>query len=310
MAGGVGSRLWPLSTRQSPKPLLNVGNSGSLLAQTINNLSDCDSVSIVCSRAMAKALAKEPKTTSVEFIIEPAAKNTAAAIAVAAWHIAKTDPTGEIAIVPADHYIQDTAGYRRSLSRAYATATSSNALVTLGVTPTSPHTGYGYIEVGENHKVVRFTEKPEESKAKEFLRRGNFLWNAGIFVAKVEAFQNLIKVHLPKLALAADDHTLFDSLESISFDYGVVEKAKDVRCLPLQCDWSDVGNFTSLAQTYDSDESGNQGSGRFLASSNCFVHSESAVSVVGLDNVCVIEKDGQILVVSKEHAEKVKKLSQ
>lgn len=275
-----------------------------------------------------------PNVRKDHIIGEPVAKNTAPCVAAAAAIMNKLDPDSVMVVLPADHQITNRVAFLNILNSAVETAKSENSLVTIGIEPNRPETGYGYICYEENSKmdkagnpvysVKNFTEKPDRIKAEEFLESGNYLWNSGMFVWKTETILNAFKKYLPDLFkltvklqasdLAQEDiNQFYQACPSISIDYGIMEKAETVHVVPGEFGWNDVGSWTAVHELSDKDENGNafaEAKVSIVDSSQNFIHTESGklVSLVGIDNVAVVETDKAILVVNLKKAQGVKEV--
>jgi mannose-1-phosphate guanylyltransferase len=273
LAGGAGERFWPASRARRPKPLLRVDSGASLLAKTLaraRRAAGPGRVWLVCGREHAAAMRRESRLPASRVLVEPSRRNTAPAVALAARRIAALDPDAVLAVLPADHRIDDAAAFAAAIGRGAAAAAAEGVLVTLGVRPTRPDTGYGYIQIGAPvgrahaglHRVRRFVEKPSAGRARRFLRSGEFLWNAGIFVWTARAILEEIEAHAPELASAfatlrpkgksgfhpAALARAYRRAPSVSIDQGVLERSRRVWCLPVSFSWSDVGTWGSLAE--------------------------------------------------------------
>lgn len=274
LAGGAGTRFWPLSREARPKPLLHVGAGGSLLAQTLRRarrFAGEGRVWMVCGREHATPMRREAGLPASRVLVEPRMRNTTAAVALAAHRIEAADPGAVMAVLPADHRIPDAAAFARAIRRAARAARDAEVLVTLGVRPTRPETGYGYIRLGAEagashpglHRVARFVEKPDAARARRFLRRGGHLWNAGVFVWSAGTFLEELARHAPEIhaALApvgagaargararAALERAYGRAPSAPVDKAVLERSRKVWCLPVDFHWSDVGTWASLAE--------------------------------------------------------------
>ena len=273
LAGGAGERFWPRSRRARPKPFLKVLGGESLLEATLRRarkVAPADQIWIVSGREHARALRAEARLAAGRHLVEPLRRNTAMAVAWAARRIAALDPDAVMVVLPADHCIPDTAAFAAAIRRAAAAAAGADVLVTLGVRPTRPETGYGYIEVGAVagpeypglHRVARFVEKPEASRAEGFVREGGYLWNAGIFVWTARAILEEIEACAPELRralarlgpgprggfTAASLAAAYREAPALPVDVAVLERSRRVWTLPVDFHWSDVGTWASLAQ--------------------------------------------------------------
>ncbi|NRA06534.1 MAG: NTP transferase domain-containing protein [Myxococcales bacterium] len=270
LAGGAGERFWPASRRSHPKPLLRVLGDHSLLEATaLRARRFADEVWLVCGSEHAAPMRRELGLPAARVLVEPSRRNTAMAVGLAATRIAAEDPEAVIAVLPADHHISDSRAFSRDMRRAARAARDARVLVTLGVSPTRPDTGYGYIRSGGAagprypglRKVRRFVEKPDAARARRYLRSGDYLWNAGIFVWTATTILEEIRTHMPGLyrALAplraAGRRPTRDALArayaqapSAPIDTGVMEASQRVWTLPVEWRWSDVGTWQALAE--------------------------------------------------------------
>ena len=341
MAGGRGERFWPESRLDSPKQLLPIVGEVSMLAQTLNRLKGLvepeNILVIVHSRQRAAALKACPEVAPDRIIGEPVGRDTAATIALATMLVRREDPEGVFAVLPADAVIKDAAGFVVTIEKAFQIAEASPLLVTIGVPPTSPATGYGYLQKGKKRAggeatgfdVERFIEKPSQEKAQIYYKEsGNYFWNAGIFVWSVGSIAAEIEKSMPDLwmSLQAIDsgldsgvdlnHLLADlypSLEKDSIDYAVMEKASGVVMVEADFDWDDVGEWTALARHYAADSNGNviRGSAHLQQSSDNIVFSSRKghlVALLGVEDLVVVESDGVTLVCCKNKIQELKAL--
>jgi len=334
MAGGAGTRFWPASTEDKPKQLLTLVGDRSLLQMAVDRaraVVDVGRILIVTGERLAAAVrAQLPELADHQVIAEPERRDTAAAVALATV-VVEARGGRRVCILTADHLIGPTAVFADSVRRAAAACVGNSAIVTFGVVPTHPATGYGYLEVdsivGDDARGVhRFVEKPDLATATGYLQSGRFLWNSGMFVFSTHTMRGALERHLPThvAALApaipaggvVDSATLkapFSSLPKISIDKGVMEKHDDVRCVPARFAWSDVGSFPSLAEHLPHDADGNafRGTVRTLDARGNVVWCEDAseeVAVVGLSDIVVVRAGNRTLVVPRARAEEVKKL--
>lgn len=330
LCGGSGTRLWPKSRPGHPKPFQQLVGDKTPFERTLSRsrLND-DQRTLIVAGAPHIALIKAQATRGAfqEIIIEPEAKNTAPAIALAA---ARLDQDTIMLVCPSDHHISDEDAFRKAVSKAERLA-ESGWLVTLGIDPTGPETGFGYIERGEelgsgSYKVGRFIEKPDESTARLFLKRGTFSWNSGIFLFTAGTFLRELQKHRPQMALQVhqsieqgrkEDDSFFpagDPFAAIageSIDYAVMENAERVAVVPVSMGWTDIGNWEALYRAHDKDADGNavHGQADFIACSNVFVMSDGPrVSAIGLEDVVIVVDGDEVLVTSGKHAQKVGQL--
>jgi len=329
LAGGSGTRFWPLSRAKRPKQFLSLATDKTLLAETsdrVEELAGAERTWVVCGRDHAAAVREAlPRLPPAHLVVEPAARNTAPAIGLAAVEVSREDPTATLIVLPSDHHIAQPAAFREALRTAVRVAQGGD-LVTLGIPPTRPETGYGYLRRGvEREKgvyaVEAFVEKPDAATAEKYLRDPAYSWNAGIFVFRADELLEAMREHLPAVhealaRIARDPATLaeaFPRVPSISIDYGVMEKAKRIALVdPGPIGWSDVGSFAALSEVRPLDARGNAVSGDALAidSDGCVVMSEGGrlVAAVGLHEVCVIDSGDAVLVVPKDRAQDVRKV--
>jgi mannose-1-phosphate guanylyltransferase len=335
LAGGSGTRFWPLSRKSTPKQLLRLFNESTLLEETLNRLEGLvppENILVLTNEEQDQAVRKLLKKHPPENIYaEPAKRDTAAAIALGVGLVAARDSGATMAVLPADHLITDRSAFHSDLRAAAEAAEQSGVLVTIGIKPTWACPGFGYIEKGAKARspehglfeVVRFREKPAADLAESFVRSGNFFWNAGIFIWTVKGILTELNRHAPELAefvsavrcssdLAKILKKRFPALPRISIDYAVMEKAGRVLVKPASFDWDDVGSWTAVAKYFDQLPSGN--------AANCPVTSENAgnnivfskdklrVALLGVNDLIVVQTDDAILVCNRHEVEDVKKL--
>ncbi|WP_068317014.1 mannose-1-phosphate guanylyltransferase/mannose-6-phosphate isomerase [Polycladidibacter hongkongensis] len=336
LSGGFGSRLWPLSRRQRPKQFLPIFEGESLFQKTCKRTIGPHYLPpLVISNQDHRFLIGEQLSeigvTPQAIVLEPEGKNTAAPAALAAQIAMRTSPDTLILLAPSDHLIADEAAFDAALQAAIPAA-KSGTIVTFGIKPSEPHTGYGYIQLqnGERgpraSKVARFVEKPDLDTARGFLKEGGYLWNAGIFLFSARAMQEAFAQHAAQIwqtvaaslsSARADldflrlDPAEFSKTEAISFDYAIMEHAQNIACVPMDPRWSDLGSWSALWESMAKDENGNSSLGEALyeAAENCLVYSqEGLVSVVGLSDVLVVNTKDAVLVTSRDKAQDVKKI--
>ncbi|MFK7889201.1 MAG: mannose-1-phosphate guanylyltransferase/mannose-6-phosphate isomerase [Granulosicoccus sp.] len=336
LAGGSGTRLWPLSRIDYPKQFLSLATEGSLLQETLGRFGPehVESPIVVCSenhRFLTAEQVMETRWRDIDILLEPVARNTAPAIAVAAWHVLDNDPEGVMLVLPADHLIPDAEYFRSAAQRAAEAARKGN-LITFGITPTSPETGFGYIQStlsGEMSStqpapVQKFIEKPDLRKAEQLIASGNCFWNAGIFVFKasvylevLERLHPMIHAHTRTARQTAQrdmtflrlDSDSFKRCDNISVDYAVMEKAENVMVLPYQAAWSDIGSWDAVHRATERDESGNSGVGDVLHKDceDTYLHSTSRLLVaLGTKNISVIETSDAVLIIDNTNAQSIK----
>jgi mannose-1-phosphate guanylyltransferase len=333
MAGGSGTRFWPLSRKARPKQFLPLASKAPLITDTAARLKGLASVKdtfVVCGPLHAKAAAKLVKgLPKKNLLVEPVARNTAPAIALAAVNVAARDPEGILVVLPSDHHVADVPGFKKVLAEAARIAQGGH-IVTLGIKPHRPETGYGYIQVGSaleggGNTVQAFKEKPDVETAAAYMESGQYLWNAGIFVFRADVILKAFAQHMPEmqkgleaLRKAVGKRTyagvlkrVFPKLPSISIDYGVMEKASNIAVLPGDFGWSDVGSFAAIPEVRPTDARGNVVSGEAIVvdSQGCVVLADKRpVAVVGLTDVVVVDAGDAILVVPKDKSQDVRKV--
>jgi len=340
MAGGGGTRFWPLSRATAPKQFLNITGEDSMINDTIKRIKDViptENILIVTNKAQEKILNEviQEDIPKENVLVEPVGRNTAACIAYAAIVIKKRYGDSVMAVFPSDHYIKNVDEFQRVLRSACSIAENTEKLVTMGIEPTYPSTGYGYIKYDKDrslpagnktaYEAVEFVEKPSVPKAKKYLESGNYLWNSGMFVWKSSVILNNFRRFLPRLyrniekiepflgtpeeGKAVED--IYPILPSISIDYGVMERSDEVVVIPGDFGWNDVGCWDSLGSVFPPDENGNITKGDFvdIETRNSIIYSNSRfVAAVGLENMIVVETSDALLVCSKEKAQDVKKV--
>lgn len=333
MAGGVGSRFWPLSTPDCPKQFIDILGCGRTLIQlTIDRFKGiCPMRNFwVVTNAKYVDIVKQqlPEIPDKHILAEPAARNTAPCIAWACWSIKKEDPTANVVVTPADAVVMNPEEFRRVIKNALAFTDSHNAIVTIGIKPSRPETGYGYVDAKEAVGdeicgVEAFKEKPNLETARQYLKAGNYLWNAGIFVWNVDTITDCITKYKPniasdmdKIAAKGNVEEIFPQCEKISIDFAVMEPASSdnlVYTHPADFGWSDLGNWASLHDKLQKDVNNNGAVGniKLYECSNCVVHAEDAKKVVlqGLDGYIFSEKNGQILLCKRSEEQRIRDFS-
>jgi mannose-1-phosphate guanylyltransferase len=338
LAGGSGERFWPLSRRNRPKQLLRLVSERTLLEETIARLDGfvpSERILILTNVEQEKAVRDLLKSFPRQNIIaEPAKRDTAAAVALGTGWVAARDHSATMLAFPADHVIADRAAFQETMKTAATAAEETGALVTIGIKPTWACPGFGYIEQGEPvrlrgdgkiavHRVVRFREKPNVDLAESFIRKGNFRWNAGMFVWPVPTVLSEFNRHTPELAdfisqvrsskdLEKILHERFAKLPRISFDYAIMEKADRVLVVEASFDWDDVGSWQAVARYFKNDEHGNAANTALVAldsSDNViFNDGETTVALLGVHNLIVVRTADAILICHRHQAEKIKNL--
>jgi mannose-1-phosphate guanylyltransferase len=337
MAGGIGSRFWPLSTPEYPEQFIDILGCGRTLIQLtvdrFEGLCPKENFWVVTNAAYVDIVRKQlPDIPEGHILAEPAASNTAPWIAWACWRIKAEDPEANVVVTPADAVVMNPVEFRRVIGNALDFTAKSDAIVTIGIRPSRPETGYGYVEESldcapsqsEIRKVASFKEKPDLATAEKYLQAGNYLWNAGIFVWNVNTIVSAISTYKPNLAAdmermrtPEDVQTVFPQCEKISIDYAVMEPAAadgKVYTHPADFGWSDLGNWASLHDKLGKDANGNGAVGpvNMYECANCVVHAEDATKVVlqGLDGYIVSAKGGRLLVCRRSEEQRIKEFSQ
>lgn len=342
MAGGIGSRFWPMSTREYPKQFIDVMGVGRTMIQMTFDrfckgegaICSPENVWVATSASYADIVAEQiPEIPAGNILVEPVGRNTAPCIALASWKIRRVDEDANIVVTPSDALVLDTAEYRRVIRKALEFTADSSAIVTVGIKPVRPETGYGYIELPEGAaegKVVKFKEKPDLETAKAYLAAGNYLWNAGIFVWNIRTITAALKAYAPQIAGVMDElsvsfdsaqeksetERLFPTCEKISIDYAVMEKSDVIYTLPGDFGWSDLGTWGSLRTNLPKDEHGNavvsDAEVRLFECEGCVVHSTGGKQLVlqGLKDCIVAQKDGRLLVCSLDQEQRIREFSE
>lgn len=343
LAGGVGTRLWPRSRQANPKQFADITGTGrSMIQATVDRLEGlvpAGRIYVVTGQAYeALAAGQLPGVAASQILAEPSGRNTAPAIGLACIHLRRSDPQAVLAVLPADHVIPQAAAFRAALQRA-GVAAQAGHLVTLGIEPHFPHTGYGYIkrsnrlrdldDASQNdelpiYAVERFLEKPDLPTAERFLREGGYYWNGGIFIARVDVMLGEIERQLPEVyrrlqeieaaigtpGLEAATAEAWAQMPSVSIDYGVMEGAQRVAMVPLQAGWNDVGSWDALEAVLDRDEQNNTvARGHALAVDsfgNIVFSDKQVVALVGVDDLVIVEDGDTLLIGHKNQMQKVK----
>ena len=340
MAGGIGSRFWPMSTPECPKQFIDVMGCGrsliQLTADRFDGVCPRENMWVVTSEKYIDIVREQlPEIPESNILAEPCARNTAPCIAFACWKIKKKHPRANIVVTPSDALVINTSEFRRVMEKALRFTDDSSAIVTIGIRPTRPETGYGYIAAAnqlqtdkEIYTVDAFKEKPDKETAEKYLAEGNYFWNAGIFVWNVRTITSVMRVYAPGIAqifdrIFPDFYTekenetikkLFPTCEAISIDYAVMEKAQEIYVLPASFGWSDLGTWGALRGLLPQDKSGNATVGadvRLYESKNCIVHTseEKRVVIQGLDGYIIAEKDNTLLICKLEEEQRIKEFS-
>lgn len=342
MAGGVGSRFWPMSTTSCPKQFIDVFGTGRTFIQMtydrFKGVVAPENVWVVTSKQYADIVAEQlPDIPKENILLEPCRRNTAPCIAYVSWRIKSKNPKANLVVTPSDHLVTDVVEFQRVISSALQFTSETDAIVTLGMTPTRPETGYGYIQADmqvpslrnrEIYRVDAFKEKPDLETAKKYVKEKEFLWNSGIFIWSVNTIVNSLRIYQPEISRIFEDllpyygtdkeqemiDQQFPLCESISIDYAVMEKAYEMFVFPAEFGWSDVGTWGSLHTLANKDADGNTVIGqnvKLYDSRNCVVHTteEKKVVVQGLDGYIVAEKGDTLLICKLEEEQRIKDFS-
>jgi mannose-1-phosphate guanylyltransferase len=329
LAGGSGTRFWPLSRRLRPKQLLALEGDESLLRITMTRLAPLvppRSIWICTTRDLAAAVRRElPEVPAEQVLVEPEGRNTAPAIGWSVRSMPEGLRRGAVAVLPADHRIGEPERFLDALGRAARAVEEHDRVMTLGVTPRWAETGYGYLELdpgeeaGGVRRVRRFVEKPSAEDAERYLQSGRHLWNAGIFVFRGSTLLDLLARHEPEIGrgleeIAADPRRLdavYPLLPARSIDYAVMEKLDSLRTLPLDCGWSDLGSWEALAELLPPDAAGNTGRGDRLAvdaAGNLLFADAGTIAVLGVQDLVVVRTGDTVLVIPKSRSQDVRRL--
>ncbi|NPV27357.1 MAG: mannose-1-phosphate guanylyltransferase [Firmicutes bacterium] len=338
MAGGCGTRFWPISRTQTPKQFLSILGPATMLQSTVARLDplvELKNIFVSTNRTYHPLVARQlPALPQENIITEPANRETAACIALAAIKLAQLDPEAVMVVLPSDHHVQDQGRFLALIQSGINLARQTNGLITLGIQPTRPETGYGYICLGERYtaadgqtyySVNRFTEKPSIAKAREFLSTGYYLWNSGIFIWRIPVILGAFRRYLPRtfnslqvvqshLGTPQEAEVLereYPTWDKVSIDYGIMEKADEVYVIPADFGWDDVGSWTALPRVLPTDAAGN------LIESNHFgidttnsiiVAPNHLVATLGIDNLIIVVTPDAVLVCDKNRDQELKAL--
>jgi mannose-1-phosphate guanylyltransferase len=335
LAGGSGTRFWPLSRKNRPKQLLALEGERTLLRDTVERLRPLvppEAVWICTTRALAEAVRRElPEVPPEQVLLEPEGRNTAPAIGWSVRSMPEEARRGVVAVLPADHRVGDPAAFRDTLARAAQAVETEDRVMTLGVTPRWPETGYGYLELeppsgdggpGGLRRVRRFVEKPSLEDAERFVASGHHLWNAGIFLFRGTTFLDVLARLQPELARGLEEIAaapervaeIYPRLPADSIDYAVMEKLDGIAALPLDCGWSDLGSWAALDEVLPRDAAGNTGNaGRgdtvaVDAGGNLLFSDAGLIAVLGVRDLVVVRTGDAVLVMPKERSQEVRRI--
>ncbi len=336
MAGGVGSRFWPASRAKRPKQLLDLSGAGApMVAGTVGRLLPDippERILVITGEILVDAIAKAlPELPRENIFAEPAGRNTAPCIGWAAVHVLARDPEGVMAVMPSDHLIENKEEFLRKI-RVAVDAAREGAMVTFGVTPRGPETGFGYIEMGEAvsdgvRRVVRFVEKPDAATAQTYVDAGNFTWNSGMFFFTAKQIMSEIHRQMPALGQGLDEigaaigkpeqestvKRVFPTLPSESIDYGIMENAASMRCVPVAFGWFDVGSWDAAYDLFKKDENRNAVRADTVVhnATGCYVQasdSQKLVALVDVKDLVVVDTGDALLICDRENTQNVKKI--
>ena len=345
MAGGSGERFWPLSTRERPKQLLKlIDPERSMIRMTVDRILPLipkERIFIGTNAIQAAAIKKElPMLPEDNIIVEPSFKDTAAAIGYGATQISeklkvkseKLSKEITMIVLASDHLIKNEENFRQRLTTAIETAKKNKSIVTLGIKPTKPETGYGYIEteecyIGEPAKVKRFWEKPSLERAEKYVENGNYLWNSGMFVFQISTMMDSFNKYMPKHSeifgnikrISRIENTeekikeQFEKFEKMSIDFGIMEKAENIEVIPVDFGWNDIGSYPALDDVFEKTETGtinrNGKIKEFNSRNNIVIGTgEKEIGLLGIKDVVVVETEDQILICKKNEAQNIKKI--
>ena len=342
MAGGVGSRFWPMSTTEKPKQFIDVLGVGKTLIQlTVERFGDLvapENIWVVTNQKYAPIVEEQlPNIPKANILCEPCRRNTAPCIAYVSWRIKSNDPKANIVVTPSDHIVMDIAEFQRVIKDCMRFTSETDAIVTLGMKPNRPETGYGYIQADlstsslrnkEIYRVDSFREKPDLKTAMEYIKKNYYFWNAGIFIWNVNTIVNAFRIYQPTMAKIFESmlpvygtekeqaiiDERFPECENISVDYAIMEKAEEIFVCPADFGWSDLGTWGSLHGQSKKDLYGNATIGQnisLIESHNCIVHTtqEKKVVIQGLDGYIIAEKDDTLLICKLSEEQRIKQFS-
>lgn len=342
MAGGIGSRFWPMSTPDYPKQFIDILGCGKTLLQMtvdrFDKICPYENIWVVTSAKYKETVKSQLSWIEEDHILcEPCRRNTAPCIAYASWKIKKVNPEANIVVSPSDHIVLDTREFQRVITGALNFTETSDAIVTLGMKPTRPETGYGYIEADltyaspvnkEVYRVDSFKEKPDQATAQRYISKDNYFWNSGIFIWNVHTVVNAIRVYEPAMAKVFEFlssyyftpeeqnkiNEMFPMCENISIDYAVMEKADEIFVYPADFGWSDLGTWGSLHENTPRDAHNNTSIGpniKLYETRNCVIHTteEKKVVVQGLEGYIIAEKNGELLICRLTEEQRIKDFS-
>lgn len=330
MAGGKGTRLWPQSRGNMPKQLWEILEGKSMLQDTVDRVSPLitpEQILVITGDYLYEKIHEQlPQVPSQNIILEPVGRSTAPCVGLAALFI--EDPEACMVVLPSDHVVRDKAEFQRVLKIAVAVASQGENLVTFGIKPRAPETGFGYIQRDEElrpevYKVRKFTEKPDLVTARKFVETGEYYWNSGMFIWQVSTLMTMIERYMPDLhqglmkikpAIRTPDEQrviaeVFEGLDSVSVDYGIMEKAETTYVVPGDFGWSDVGSWAALPEVWETNQEGNTAKGKVIAlesQGNIVYNDTGLTALIGVENLIVVKVQDSVLVCTKDQAQKVK----
>jgi mannose-1-phosphate guanylyltransferase len=335
MAGGIGSRFWPRSKEKTPKQLLKIFGDNTMIQDTVDRLQGVipiENIFIITNKVQREEIIKQlPGVPPENILEEPFGRNTAACIGLASIMIQEKSQDAITVVLPADHIIRDLNSFHNTLKSAAKFANDSKGLVTIGIIPTRPETGYGYIQIDDEivsdniHKVLTFAEKPNYATAVRFLESGDFLWNSGMFIWRIDAILDEIRKYMPELYQGLETikmnlhnqnyeevlNSVYGQLRNISIDYGIMEKSQKVFLTKGDFAWSDVGSWEEVYQLSQKDEAGNAILGKVFTdmTSESYIYSpDKFTAVIGAENFIIINTDDALLICRRDKAQDVKKI--
>jgi mannose-1-phosphate guanylyltransferase len=336
LAGGHGTRFWPRSRKKRPKQLLDIIGSESMIRITLARIEPLipkNHILIVTNHEQAPLISEHlPQIKPQNILAEPFGRNTAPALALAATYLVMKEPDSVMVVLTADHLIQKQSAFLSLLQEGIKMARKGEYLITLGIKPTFPETGYGYIQTDEGFKgsktcfkVRRYVEKPDRKTAEQYLKDGRYLWNSGMFIWKTQTFWNALERFLPSIHHSFDQlrdqfgrsdfsqslEQVYQNIESISVDYGIMEKSNQVLVIPADIGWNDVGSWTALEQIMEKGENGNIILGHHLGidSKNIIAYShKKLIATIGIEDLIIVDTEDALLVCHKKKAQEIKNL--
>jgi mannose-1-phosphate guanylyltransferase len=335
MAGGVGSRFWPSSKEKTPKQLLKIFNENTMIQETVERLKgivESEDIFVVTNKIQKPEIINQlPLVPAGNIIEEPFGRNTAAAIGLAAVTLKAKNPDSVMIVLPADHFIRDIDSFHNTIKTAVEFAYKAKGLVTIGITPSRPETGYGYIQINEKevedkiNKVYTFAEKPNYATAVRFLESGDFFWNSGMFIWRVDVILEEMKIYMPELYEGIEkiegvlntpqyEKTLvhvYGQIRNISIDYGIMEKSNKVFLTKGSFVWSDVGSWEEVYQLFEKDNDGNAIKGNVFTEmtvDSLIFSPNKFTAVIGVENLIIVNSSDAILVCRRDHSQDVKKV--